>query len=226
MPSPPPASWCSPATYRLGSKLDGLPYSQACENNKACILEVLERRFADAIEVLEIGAGTGQHAVHFAAAMSWLRWQPSDLAVNLPTLRPRCELYGGGNLLPPLALDVSARPWPVRPLPAALFSANSLHIMPWTSVVAFFAELGERAVAGTLLAVYGPFNYGGSYTSDSNARFDQWLAARDPHSAIRDFEAVDSLAAGAGFALMEDHAMPANNRLLLWRRQHAPAADS
>jgi hypothetical protein len=131
-------------------------------------------------------------------------------------MEPRCKAYCGSNLLPPLALDVSDRPWPVPTLPDAIFSANSLHIMAWSCVVDLFAELGERAAVDTLFAVYGAFNYNGQYTSDSNARFDIWLAEQNPHSAIRHFEQVNELAANAGFALSEDHAMPANNRLLVW----------
>ena len=193
-----------------------LPFSQACENNKDPILQVLQRLFSDREAVLEIGAGTGQHAAWFAAHMPWLRWQPSDTPDTLGILLPRCERYGGHNLLATIELDVSARPWSIAGLPDAVFTANSLHIMPWRSVEDLFAELGELAGNGTLLAVYGPFNYAGGYTSESNARFDEWLAARDPASAIRDFEAVDALAQAAGFRLLEDNPMPANNRLIAW----------
>ncbi len=197
--------------------MSGLPFSQSCENNKAPILATLERVLADRSEVLEIASGTAQHACFFAEHLPHLRWQPSELPGNLPVTAPRCDVYGGGNLATPVGLDVSARPWPVDPLPHALFTANSLHIMPWESVVDLFAELRERAPADTVLAVYGPFNYRGEYTSHSNARFDQWLALQSPHSAIRDFEAVNALALDAGFSLEEDNAMPANNRLLVWR---------
>jgi len=198
--------------------MDALPFSQACENNKQPILEVLARVFADRGEVLEIASGTGQHATWFAGHLPQLRWQPTELPANLGTLAPRCAAYPGDNLSSPAALDVSDRPWPDA-VPHAIFSANSLHIMPWLSVEDLFAELGARAPANCVLAVYGPFNYGGSYTSESNARFDQWLAAQNPHSAIRDFERVDALAQAAGFTLEEDNAMPANNRTLVWRRR-------
>lgn len=195
-----------------------LPFSQACENNKGFILEVLLEAFADRREVLEIASGTGQHACHFAANMPWLRWQPTELPENLPLLAPRCRAYPGTNLLPPLALDVRESIWPSL-IPDALFSANSLHIMAFSAVERFFAALESQAGSDVVLAIYGPFNYGGTYTSASNARFDQWLAQQHPASAIRDFEAVDRLAAGAGFTLQQDHAMPANNRLLVWRKQ-------
>ncbi len=198
--------------------MPALPFSQSCENNKGPILEILARVFADRVEVLEIASGTAQHASWFAGHMPQLAWQPSELPANLPVTRPRCENYSGANLRQPVALDVSARPWPLADIPHAVFTANSLHIMPWDSVVDLFAELGERAVDDTILAVYGPFNYDGKYTSASNAQFDQWLARQNPHSAIRDFGQVDQLADAAGFALQEDNAMPANNRLLVWRK--------
>lgn len=195
--------------------MDSLPYSQACENNKAAILSVLARVFADSTTVLEIASGTGQHACHFAENMPWLFWQPSDIAQNLAFVEPRCTAYPGDNLLPPICLDVQDRPWPVK-IPGAVFTANSLHIMSFAAVEKFFAALRDSP-SETVLAVYGPFNYGGEYTSESNARFDQWLAEQNPDSAIRDFEAIDALAQAAGFVLQEDNAMPANNRLLVWR---------
>ena len=194
-----------------------LPFSQSCENNKAVILEVLRQAFADRREVLEIASGTGQHACHFAANMPWLRWQPTELPQNLALLRPRCGAYAGTNLLPPAALDIRANPWPLT-VPDALFTANSLHIMAYAAVEQFFAGLARHAGGDVLLAVYGPFNYGGAYTSESNARFDQWLARQHPDSAIRDFEAVDALAIESGFRLRADHEMPANNRLLVWHK--------
>jgi len=200
--------------------MDSLPFSQACENNKPFILDVLRDVFADRRRVLEIGSGTGQHACYFAEHLPWLQWQPSDLAENVPVLRPRCARYAGDNLLPELALDVRDRPWPVA-IPDALFTANSLHIMAFTAVQDFFAALASGAPRDTVLAIYGPFNYRGAYTSPSNARFDQWLSQRDPLSGIRDFEAVHALAEAALFRLQCDYTMPANNRLLVWRRDGA-----
>ncbi|MCR9105330.1 MAG: class I SAM-dependent methyltransferase [Gammaproteobacteria bacterium] len=193
-----------------------LPFSQACENNKGPIYDVLSSVFADRRQVLEVGSGTGQHATFFAARMPHLLWQPTELAQNRTVLRPRCAAYEGSNLLPEQTLDVCAKPWPVA-IPDALFTANTLHIMPWTSVEAFFARLATGRPEDFTMAVYGPFNYGGQYTSQSNARFDQWLHEQHPHSAIRDFEAVDALAEQAGLALLADNALPANNRLLVWK---------
>ncbi|MFT5710885.1 MAG: hypothetical protein ACI8QT_001585 [Halioglobus sp.] len=194
-----------------------LPFSQACENNKAFIAEYLQVLFAGCSEVLEIASGSGQHATFFADLLPTVRWQPTEIPANMTRLTPRCKAYTGTNLLPPRPLDVCARPWSVN-VPDAIFTANSLHIMPLAAVQQLFFELGQCARAGTLLAVYGPFNYNGQYTSEGNAQFDIWLAAQHPKSAIRDFEQVIEWANEAGFVLADDHSMPANNRLLVWRR--------
>lgn len=193
------------------------PFSQACENNKAAILEHLQQEFHHCRHVLEIGSGTGQHAAHFASAMPWLDWQCSDLAIHHPGIHAWLR-EAPANALAPISLDVSSDLWPQAGHFDAIFSANTLHIMAWDGVEDFFAGAGQCLNTGAVLCVYGPFNYGGDYTSASNARFDQWLAERDPRSAIRDFESVDELARQAGFSLRFDHAMPANNRLLSWTR--------
>ena len=197
------------------------PFSPSCERNRDPILAVLREHFADRRHVLEIGSGTGQHAVHFAAAMPWLRWQCSDLAENLPGIRLWLDAAGLANTPAPIELDVRGA-WPAQGFDAppfdAVFSANSLHIMGWPEVQAFFAGVDTVLADDAMLVVYGPFNYGGEYSSDSNREFDGWLKARDPRSAIRDFEAVDALARGIGLALVADVAMPANNRTLAWRR--------
>lgn len=198
------------------------PFAAACERNRDPILEVLRERFADARHVLEIGSGTGQHAVHFAAAMPWLTWQCSDRAEYLPGIRAWLGETGLANTLVPVELDVGE--WELGAAAGegmrfdAVFSANTLHIMGWAQVRAFFAGVGALLAGGGTLVVYGPFNYGGDYSSDSNREFDGWLRARDPASAIRDFEAVDALAHETGLVLQDDIAMPANNRCLVWQR--------
>ncbi len=197
--------------------MDTRPFSQACENNKDPILTVLREELAGVDCVLEIGSGTGQHARYFAEQMPWLRWQATDLAENLPAIEAWREDYTGDKLPTPLELDVRSDNWAVS-LPGAIFTANSLHIMAWSAVEALFRQLAQLAPAESLLCVYGPFNYGGQYTSDSNARFDSWLGQQHPDSAIRDFEAVNRLAEGAGYRLVADHTMPANNRLIVWRK--------
>ena len=192
------------------------PFSQSCENNKAPILEVLRRYFADVDFVLEVGSGTGQHAVHFAAELPHLRWQCCDQSEYLPGIRSWLDWAKLANTPAPLELNVN-NPWPLAST-AAIFSANTLHIMSWEEVGKFFAAVADVLADGGILCVYGPFNYRGSYTSDSNARFDQWLKARDSASGIRDFEAIGELANRAGLQLLEDCEMPANNRCLVWRK--------
>ena len=192
------------------------PWSGACERNRDAILDVLREHFADRRRVLEVGSGTGQHAVHFAAALPRLVWQTSD---RLPWLAGISQWLALPNTPPPLPLDVTAR-WPATQFDA-IFTANTLHIMGWAEVEAFFAALPGVLAPDARLVIYGPFNYGGKFTSASNAEFDHALRADNPKRGIRDFEAVDALARAIGFALVDDRAMPANNRCLSWRR---PAA--
>lgn len=195
------------------------PFAPACERNRESILAVLREAMVDTRQVLEIGSGTGQHAVHFAAAMPWLAWQCSDVASQLAGIASWQREAALPNLPPPIAIDVRDDAWPASSIDA-VFSANTLHIMDWAAVEAFFRGVGALlGQPGDLLVVYGPFNYGGTYTSDSNCTFDAWLKARDPGSGLRDFERVDALARAVGLQLEADTAMPANNRCLLWRRR-------
>jgi cyclopropane fatty-acyl-phospholipid synthase-like methyltransferase len=197
-----------------------LAVSEACERNKGPILAVLGGELAASRSVLEIGSGTGQHAVHFARHLPHLTWQPTELGAELDPLEERIRLEGPPNLRAALALDVRAHPWPVERVDA-VFSANTLHIMAWDAVEHFFRGVGEVLATPGVLCVYGPFRYHGGYTSDSNAEFDRFLRRRDPSSGIRDFEALERLAAAAGLALAADHVMPANNQTLVWRRRRA-----
>ncbi len=193
------------------------PLSPAYERNRDPILVVLRKYFADRRRVLEIGSGTGQHAVHVAAAMPWLTWQCSDVADHLPGIRAWLDDAGLSNTPAPVELDVVRGAWPQDGFDAA-FSANTLHIMGWPEVEAFFSGLGHVLAGSANVVVYGPFNYAGAYTCDSNREFDEWLKARDPRFGIRDFESVDALARAIGLHLREDIAMPANNRCLVWHR--------
>jgi hypothetical protein len=193
------------------------PFSPACERNREPILGVLRAAFAGRREALEIGSGTGQHAVHFAAQLPWLRWQSSDRAENLPGVRAWLDEAALPNTPPPLQLDVAAGEWPAGPFDA-IFSANTLHIMSWDEVRQFFAGVGCCAARDAVLVIYGPFNVDGRFTSESNAAFDASLRAAAPHRGIRDRDAVGALAAAQGFALVADEAMPANNRCLVWVR--------
>lgn len=195
--------------------------SEAADRNKGPILEILSKELAHARRVLEIGSGTGQHALYFAERLPHVSWQPSDMGEYLPELRERIRLQGGTNLSEVIELDVRADTWPIEAKGApvdAVFSANTLHIMSWSSVQDFFRGVGRVLGVPGVLCVYGPFRYGGRYTSESNAAFDNYLRSRDPLSGIRDFEALDELARQQGLALAADHAMPANNQLLVWKR--------
>ena len=200
-----------------------LPFSAAAESNKRPILEKLREAFADVGRVLEIASGTGQHAVFFAANLPHLIWQPSDLYEHLATVDQRVADTDLDNLRTPIELDVEDLPWPVPAVDDdeaydGIFSANSLHIMSWPQVQDFFAGIGETLQSGGMLCIYGPFKYGGNFTTPSNAAFDKTLKDRDPESGIRDFEAVNELAQKIGLTLQADHAMPANNQLLVWKR--------
>ncbi|TCJ11546.1 DUF938 domain-containing protein [Parasulfuritortus cantonensis] len=194
------------------------PYAESCAQNREPILAVLRGLFADRSRVLEIASGTGQHAVHFGAALAHLSWQTSELPENHAGIAAWLDEAGLANVLAPVALDVNDPDWPLDGLFDAVFNANTVHIVAWPAVERMFAGIGRVLAPGGLLCLYGPFNYGGEFTSDSNARFDAWLKARDPASGVRDFEALDRLAAAQGLHLVEDIEMPVNNRTLVWRR--------
>lgn len=198
------------------------PYAPATDRNCEPILQVLREHFAGRRQVLEIGSGTGQHAVYFARALPWLRWQASDVAGNLPGIQLWLAEADLPNTPAPLELDLRLA-WPAVEFDA-VFSANTLHIIGWPEAQRLFSELGRHMPPAGLLTVYGPFNYGGRFTSDSNARFDASLRAINPASGLRDVEAVDALAALAGLHLLEDRAMPANNRCITWQRGPVEAA--
>lgn len=193
------------------------PYSEACEQNQDPILTVLREVFIQAGSVLEIGTGTGQHTVYFARHLPHLIWQPSDLAPCLPGINLWLDEAHLANIRPPLPLDVKDAQWPVAQV-NGVFSANTTHIMSGPEVEDLFRGVGRVLVAGGAFCLYGPFNYGGRYTSNSNAQFDTWLKLRDPTSGIRDFDALNRLAEEAGLTLARDYPMPANNRTLVWRK--------
>jgi cyclopropane fatty-acyl-phospholipid synthase-like methyltransferase len=198
--------------------MDPKPFSAASERNREPILAVLRTHFADRRHVLEIGSGTGQHAAYFAAQLPHLVWHASDRAGNLPGIRQWLDEAALPNTPAPLVLDVARGPWP-RQAFDAVFSANTLHIMAWPEVEAMFAGLDAAASPDAKLAIYGPFNYHGRYTSASNAEFDRSLKAQAAQRGIREFDDVNRLAHAAGFELIEDAAMPANNRCLVWQRR-------
>lgn len=194
------------------------PYSTACERNRDPILDVLRVHFADRRQVLEIGSGTGQHAVYFAEALPHLTWQTADRADGLAGIQLWLDDANLPNTPVPLELDVNQADW-LRKQYDAIFSANTLHIMSWPEVQKLFARLPEVMTPDAKLVIYGPFNYQGRFTSASNEAFDAALKQDASHRGIRDFEAVDQLAQNIGLHLIEDRAMPANNRCLVWQRE-------
>jgi cyclopropane fatty-acyl-phospholipid synthase-like methyltransferase len=193
------------------------PFSQACENNKQPILEILTRAFTNHKHVLEIGSGTGQHAVYFAKNLPFLTWQTSDLAINHASINQWITDFPTTNIKQPLTIDLAGVPTLTENIDA-IFTANTLHIISWPLVQRFFSMVDQLLTKNGALCIYGPFNYQGKYTSESNANFDLWLKARDVDSGIRDFEAICQLATKAGLSLTEDITMPANNRILMFKK--------
>ncbi|WP_137226876.1 MULTISPECIES: DUF938 domain-containing protein [Shewanella] len=194
--------------------LEQLPFSQACENNKQPILTLLTQWLNNRQHILEIGSGTGQHSVYFAKNLPHVRWQPSDQLHYLDTLQTRLNLQASPNLQQAISLDVTQQ-WPLLTSNVdAIFSANTLHIMSQSMVEAFFTGVGSVLVNSGSLVIYGPFNYQGQFTSDSNRQFNLWLQQNNPQSSIRDIEWICHLAQQQGLTLQEDIAMPANNRML------------
>jgi SAM-dependent methyltransferase len=194
-----------------------LPFADACERNKVPIMEVLAAMLPRSGRVLEIGSGTGQHVVFFAGRLPGLIWQPSDRKENLPGLTARIDVEGGPNVLRALELDVMG-PWPDGPYDA-VFSANTSHIMAWDEVEAMFRGIGSLLAAGGPFCLYGPFNEGGRHTAPGNAAFDAELRRRNPRMGLRDVEALEAEAMRYRMLLERRFSMPANNQILVFRKQ-------
>jgi cyclopropane fatty-acyl-phospholipid synthase-like methyltransferase len=195
------------------------PFAESCEQNKFPILDVLQKEFAHSKRVLEIGSGTGQHAVFFAEKLPHLEWYTSEQAENLPGINAWIDDCNLGNIHRPFEFNVSdPSHWPNMTFDG-IFSANTAHIMSWADVQNLFDCAGKLLECESPFCLYGPFNYDNQYTSDSNARFDQWLKDRDPDSGIRNFEDLVELGERNKLTLQLDYIMPANNRTLVWRKQ-------
>lgn len=195
-----------------------LPYSPAAERNREPIVRVLEDWLPAAGSVLEIGSGSGQHAVAFARHFPRLAWQPSEHPAALAGLEARVRAEGGPGLRAPVALDVRSGPWPAGPFDAA-FSANTAHIMAWDAVEAMFAGVSRVLVPGAPFCLYGPFLVDGAPTTTGNRAFDERLRAGDEAMGLRDIGALDSLAREHQMTLEERRAMPADNFMLRFRRR-------
>jgi cyclopropane fatty-acyl-phospholipid synthase-like methyltransferase len=197
--------------------LSTIPYSSAAERNRQPILDHLQGLIPEDASVLEIGSGTGQHAVFFTQKMPGLIWQPSDRQENLEALEARFAAEGNDNILPPLQLDVLLDDWPDYCYDAA-FSANTAHIMPWEAVIAMFAGVASHLESGARFCLYGPFNVNNNFTSQSNAQFDAQLRAGDSKMGVRDTAMIESLASTHLMPLEQKIAMPANNFILVFKK--------
>lgn len=193
-------------------------FADSCEENKHPILDVLRKEFSTLQTVLEIGSGTGQHAVFFAEQLPHLIWQPSDVIESHTSIVAWTAELQLDNVLPPIELDVAKHHWPEQ-VYEGIFSANTAHIMSWPEVIEMFVGINKVLKQQGKFCLYGPFNYQGQFTSPSNAHFDQWLKTRDPLSGIRDFEALDALAKDNQLTLLNDYELPVNNRLLVWQKK-------
>ena len=197
---------------------DGKWLLPAAERNKGPILEVLSRVLPARGVVLEIASGTGQHVVHFAKALPDLTWQPSDPDPELrKSIALRVREQPLANVKPPLDLDVTRLPWPLRAADA-IVCINMIHVAPWSATRALLE--GTKALLPTrgVLFLYGPYRRFGGHTSRSNERFDSDLRGQDPEWGLRDLEAVSEAAASSGFLLAEIVEMPANNFSLIFKR--------
>ena len=194
------------------------PFSESCVQNQEPILEVLLPLLKDKERLLEIGSGTGQHAVFFAKHMPDLIWQTSDQNIYHDGIKLWLDEAGLDNTRPPLSINVSTDQWPEKTYDT-IFSANAVHIMSWENVVDYFKHACSLLESQGYFVLYGPFNYNGEYTSESNARFDQWLKNNDPKSCIKDFEKLNDLAEEGEMKFVDDIVMPANNRILIWQKQ-------
>ena len=193
------------------------PYSEACEQNKFVILDVIRNYLKPDIEVLEIGSGTAQHAIFFAEQNPSIVWQTSDRSEYIDGIKNWLDFAGLSNLAQPLVLDVCEL-WPEQSYDL-IFTANSLHIMGEAEAEQCIINSVRVLKHGGYLIVYGPFNYNGQFTSESNRNFEQWLKRQNPKSGIKDFEWVNEIATIAGLKLVDDVAMPANNRILIWQHE-------
>ena len=192
--------------------------SPSCERNKAPILAILRTILSQPGLVLEIGSGTGQHAVYFANGLPHIQWQPTDLEGNLPSIQAWRAESGVANVRSPLVLDLFSEDWPLAQADAVV-CINTIHIVSWQGVARLFKGAGHLLPAGAVMFTYGPYRYRDRTLEPSNEDFDRWLKYRDPDSGVRDFESVNALAQANGLMLAGDVPMPANNRSIWWVKE-------
>ena len=192
-------------------------YSPAADNNKSAILSVLSSYLSAGDHVFEIGSGSGQHAIHMAAALPQIQWQPSDRANTLALLSANIREYGTPNVQQPIELDLAKPPLAVPKGVLCVYAANVMHIVSELLGTTLIKLAAQSLVKDGYLVLYGPYRYGGEFTTESNKDFDGWLKDRDSDSGVRDFEWVEGLANESGLTLIKDHAMPANNQCLVFQ---------
>lgn len=196
--------------------MDNRPYAESCDQNREPIRQILNEFVEGKQSVLEIGSGTGQHAVYFADCYPWLNWQTSELKENHKGIQAWIDHSELNNIVTPIELDAAGE-WPQYSYDL-LYTANTIHIMSESQVEALFDQCVSCMHDSSLLLMYGPFNYQGMYTSDSNARFDDWLKQRDSLSGIKNYEWLQQLGEKSGITCIHDYEMPANNRILVWKK--------
>ena len=196
---------------------EDLPVSPTCLRNQKPIADVLQQEIAQHSMVLELGSGTGQHASYFSTVLADIIWQPSDLAHTIEGINAWRERTAQDNFLPPLVLDIAQDLWPVKQVDA-VFSANLVHYVSWASVRAMMTGISRVLKNSGVALFYGPYNYDGQFTSDGNRDLDRWLRERDPESGIKDFEQIILAARKEKLRLVKDIAMPANNRILVLKK--------
>jgi cyclopropane fatty-acyl-phospholipid synthase-like methyltransferase len=196
--------------------------SPAADRNKQPILEILQSILPQNGQVLEIASGTGQHVVHFAAALPGIVWQPSDPdAESRRDVHERILLARLGNVHEPLALDVERDPWPAAGPFDGIVCINMIHVSPWSTTLALMRGAAKCLAERGLLVLYGPFKEGGEHTAESNAAFDASLRERDVSWGVRDLETVARVAAEHGLMQQDVFRMPANNLTVVFRKLKA-----
>ena len=198
----------------------GAVASPAVARNTAPILAVLKAHLPASARVLEIAAGSGEHAVAFAHALPGLEWTPADPSAEArASIAAWAEAAALSNLRPPVALDAAdPATWPKGPVDAVV-GINMIHISPWAATEGLMAGAGRvLADPGGLLVLYGPYREADMPLAPSNAAFDDSLKARDPAWGLRDRDGVVAAAKAQRLHLTLRLAMPANNLMLLFRR--------
>ncbi len=203
-----------------GVRADHMRDAPSARRNRGPILQVLEQWAPREGVALEIAAGTGQHAVHFSAALPGLRWQPSDInPAALVSIAAWQQAEGTANLLPPVQLDVTSEQWPIDRADLVV-CINMIHISPWAATEGLMRGAARLLSNEGTLFLYGPYHVGGKPTAPSNASFDAHLRTRDPRWGVRHIEDVQAEAAANGLVKASMISMPANNFSVIFKRSH------